>query len=817
MSRAWIAGALVLACRGASVSAPEVVDAPVVATTRPSRPERAVGWEPLVAYREAALAVPANPDAVACDAAAEAAARAGVLDVAAYWRGEARRLAPTPAREQAWQAARVEAGFDAPAPFLAPLGPALAGALRTAVEGHAWDEVLELAEPALATAPHHELYLWAGDALWQQGREAAARRMWSRARVLLRAAKVPLRLRRPDTQRVSQLVWSPAGLAYFREEKRATFLEVQGERAERPWRRWQVPGRSALAWSRSVLAAARGSTLTLHDPASGVVLAETVAHDVPIGFLAAAADAPVFATEGWGGEIRVWRRTFAGLEMVRAVATNNRVARLALDPAGTRLAILRSDTAIELISLANGAGRSITLMQRGPTHLRFVDERVLLVGHDGGRVTRIELADDGSSTQAVRTDAEPTLFSPAGEPPQISAVSVSTRCAFAHECHWRRVVPAETVAAPDGTRRAVAQNGGIGLVDPAAGNAAILPPKVSVKIAAINHDGGSVAVAGERGVAVWDARTGAKLLARDGGRFLGFSSDGREAAIAGAPGVELHRLAGGDPAVLRGEYRAHALRWSPDGRRVAIAAGNQLAVWDLAAAAPLWTVEFVRPVLQLEFTAAGDLVYETLGVLHVRAADGSRAPRRLLGGRDVDSWSVAPDGTELLACLGRDAGAQLVDLNTLRAGRRLRGMCHPWFVDADTVFVTRGMDARVMDLRGGASTELDWALFLSHATQTNGVVFAARLERLDERLMIAARDGRKLATVVPRAELGWYVVTEHGAVDGDPGALATMETEVGADPTLQRYPAVLAWDGVHVPGLLPRVFAGEDVRPPRIH
>lgn len=76
--------------------------------------------------------------------------------------------------------------------------------------GRAWDEVLALAEPALATAPHHELYLWAGDASWQQGREVAARRMWSRARVLLRAAKVPLRLRRLDTHRVSQLAWSPA-------------------------------------------------------------------------------------------------------------------------------------------------------------------------------------------------------------------------------------------------------------------------------------------------------------------------------------------------------------------------------------------------------------------------------------------------------------------------------------------------------------------------------------------------------------------------------------------------------------------------------
>lgn len=806
-----------LACRGESVSAPKV-DAPVPVVRPPPRPARVIGWEPLNAYREAALAVGAGPDAAACDAAAEAAAGAGVLDVAAYWRGEARRLAPTPAREDAWLAARVEAGLDEPAPAPGPLAPELAGALRTAVEAHAWDEVIALAGSA-ETPPHHELSLWAGDALWQQGHEVAARRMWSRARVLLRAAGVPLRLRQPNPSRVSQLVWSPAGLAYYREEKRATFLEVQGERAERPWRRSQVPGRGALAWSRSLLAEARGSTLTLRDPASGVVLASTVAHDVPIGYLAAAAEAPVLATAGWGGAIKVWRWSAAGLAVEREIATNHHDAKLALDPSGTRLAILRSGSAVEIMWLADGAGRSIALGHSLPTHLRFLDEHVLLVELHGTGGVRIELADD--ATDALVFDDpidDPSVASPAGTPPDVSSPAVSRQCfGFLLECQWRRSVRAEAHSAPDGTRRAVAEDGGLAIVDPATGTTAILPPQVSVRIAAVSNDGGAVAVSGLRGVAVWDARTGAKLLARDGVRFLGISPDGRAAAVATdrIPTLEIHRLAGGDPTVLSPHYRVRALRWSPDGRRVALAGGFALSVWDLAGAAPSWTAELSSHVRQLEFTAAGDLVYETDGILHLQPTDGSRAPRRLLGGRAVDSWSVSPTGAQLLACTSRAAGSQFVDLRTLRAGRRLRGLCNPWFVDADTVYVTGDLHSRVVDLRGG-SVELDWTIMRTYATQANGHVFATRIERSDERLMIASRDGRKLATVVPRAELGWYVVTEHGAVDGDPGALATMEAEVGEDPHLQRYPAILAWDGVHVPGLLPRVFAGEDVRPPRI-
>lgn len=51
------------------------------------------------------------------------------------------------------------------------------------------------------------------------------------------------------------------------------------------------------------------------------------------------------------------------------------------------------------------------------------------------------------------------------------------------ECHWRRVVPAETcvsTAAPHGH-----PGRGLAVVDPAAGTAAIMPPQVSVKIAGV--------------------------------------------------------------------------------------------------------------------------------------------------------------------------------------------------------------------------------------------------------------------------------------------------------------------------------------------
>ena len=71
-----------------------------------------------------------------------------------------------------------------------------------------------------------------------------------------------------------------------------------------------------------------------------------------------------------------------------------------------------------------------------------------------------------------------------------------------------------------------------------------------------------------------------------------------------------------------------------------------------------------------------------------------------------------------------------------------------------------------------------------------------------------------LASLYPRADLGWFAATSTGAVDGDPTALLDVDTALGHRDTHQLYPAALAWDGAQVRGLLPRVFAGEAVAAP---
>ena len=840
MRRAWIFACLALACRAAPVAAP------TNAGPRPTTvqtPAPTFGWEPLRSHRGAALPVPATRDAASCDAAAEAANQAGVLDVAAYWRAEAHAFAPSPARAAALAEARTEAGYGGPVRTLEPLEPMLARSLRTAVEAHAWDEVLASTGPALADAPHHELYLWAGDALWQQGHEVPARQMWSRARVLLATAGAAMRVRLPQGERVRGLGWSRSGLAYHHGSGPDNdWLEVWGDRLERPWRRWQLARGGASAWSDGVYAVADGPRLTLHDPASGAAVATVVAHAEPIIKVAAAAATPVFATSTKAGEIKVW--TWSPglfLEPIEVIAATTADPLVALDPSGTQLAIRRPGAPIELVSLRTGAKRTLPFgVDLNWTTLQFQGERDLLVASDAV-VRRVHLAPGRDELVVVRRrDSRPDR--------RVLATSDTGALAFVdvarelvaicdepqRDCRdrfpqfgteWTRMKNGRTTGtqyggeasfSPTGDRLAVAYGHSVLVEDPTSAAARRISPPVdhALEIAGVTRDGGTLAIEGQRGLAVWDARTGAKLVTRDKRGFLGFSPDGRAAAIVGEdpPHVEVVPLAGGPSIQLRTGGPAWALRFSSDGRLAAIVSRDEIGVWDVTSGAELWRDQPAPgPIGALAFTARGELVFETSDGIHVRDASGGPTRRVLRG--DMFSWTVSPDGNDLLVCPDPNNGARLIDLRTGRVRRTFRDVRYPQFIDDHTVFTSNGVIPHFLDVRTGRHTpDLEIAGGVGEARMANDRVVAGTSSR-GANLVLLTHAGRVLARVNATADLGWLAVTGDGAVDGDAASLAGMEVQVELGPA-QRYPAALAWDALHVPGLLPRVFAGARVRPP---
>jgi hypothetical protein len=85
-----------------------------------------------------------------------------------------------------------------------------------------------------------------------------------------------------------------------------------------------------------------------------------------------------------------------------------------------------------------------------------------------------------------------------------------------------------------------------------------------------------------------------------------------------------------------------------------------------------------------------------------------------------------------------------------------------------------------------------------------------------DRIQIHANDRQltPLATLFPLLGGGWLVKSTAGAVDGSDDAVDSLVTRVRAGAEVLLFDGHLGWDAAHVPGLLTRALAGEDVPPP---
>jgi WD40 repeat protein len=189
-------------------------------------------------------------------------------------------------------------------------------------------------------------------------------------------------------------------------------------------------------------------------------------------------------------------------------------------------------------------------------------------------------------------------------------------------------------------------------------------------------DGARLALAYENGLKVYDSATGKEVLALPGAFRVDWSPDSKQIAAPSAvfrQAVKVWNAATGAEVLT---FRGHAampfcLKWSPDGHRLASAAGDAIKVWDVAAEPGSVALDgFTRPVHAVSWSRDGRR-------LAAQADDGTIktwdwATRKELASiaaeNCVEHIAWAPDNRRIAAPVERNSAVAVWDAGT---GERL--------------------------------------------------------------------------------------------------------------------------------------------------
>jgi len=442
--------------------------------------------------------------------------------------------------------------------------------------------------------------------------------------------------------------------------------------------KYAINGMAFAPDGKHLVTAGTDATVRIWDVAGGKPIGQPMRHPSAVQEARFTPDARLLLTGGQDGVVRTWDAV-TGQQLIGTLAVSRfPIDDLAINGAGTMLAVTRADLLggqIDLCALARNRSRQLVKgnepyvksdgMANDPRpwwHRSFVSF--------SPDVRHVVSGGNGFASVYTTADGVPAYLALPGPHGPL-----------------RHIWPSVDVTAfsPDGRRfatacRPVEAAGEVRLWDAVSGGLiALLPHTNYIAAMTFSPDGKILATGGyDRFVHLWDTATGKRLgdpfFQGDIVVCLDFSPDGKRLAVArtrdysGKESVIVYDVATGRQRGPTIQAAAHIMRFAPDGKRIVMAIGSSIRIWDPATGDLQAALTESGGINTLIFSPDGKMTLAgaTDGTLRLRdVATGKLVGAPMIAQQRVTSAAFSPDpqGKLIVAGYG-DGSARLWDRAT---------------------------------------------------------------------------------------------------------------------------------------------------------